>query len=181
MWWHLSLWKSYQQTPRVIGYLFLSSVAGGWIRSWPGQSKNFILPARESFFKHVLSFCLSFLWSCFAVVVCYFLFFCISQIGNNLLSICLHFPNQNDKKWQRNENKCQCKSKMTNLNEKKMTTKLQNNDFRFSSVCRPNIFLNWSSAEVGQQEEAAAKEARRRYKALPLGPSEPPDPKAKRK
>jgi hypothetical protein len=70
---------------------------------------------------------------------------------------------------------------MTNLNEKKMTTKLQNNYFRFSSVCRPKIFLNLSSAEVGQQEEAAAKEARRRYKALPLGPSEPPDPKAKRK
>ena len=49
------------------------------------------------------------------VIFWYFLlllFFCISQIRNNVLSICLHVPNQRMTiKWQRNENKCQCKSK----------------------------------------------------------------------
>ena len=106
-------WESYQQTLRVVEYLFLSfgcafvchfcfalsffvvfsSGAGGWTRSRPGKSKNVILPAHESFF---CIFCALFL-----DVFCIFWHF---PDGETFIRhyFCIPKP-----KWQRNDNKIQ--------------------------------------------------------------------------
>ena len=145
--------------------VFSSDDEGGWIQSQAGKSKSVMDCQHESFCLSFFVFVSRFLSGfCRLFDIFFCMCFAFPRLWIIFTAFCLHLPKQelfffssilvspaypvtlsraetNDKandehaKWQ--------------INDNKMTTKWHNHCFRFSSVCRPKIFLSSSSLFLG--------------------------------